>query len=148
MPRLLTVNVAPVISSCLSRWARARSTRSARALADLAQAHLVDAAQDRDDQPVRERDGDAEVHVAVAGDLALLPLKSALTRGVLAAARRDGLGDEVAERELDLLGFELLVEPLAERGEVFDVDVDRLVEVRDRSAWTAGAPRRWPRASS
>src|SRR5256885_11381946 len=43
-----------------------------RSLADLLQAHLIDVAEDRHDQPVGQRDGEAEVHVAEAGDLGFL----------------------------------------------------------------------------
>ena len=100
---------------------------------------MVDAAKDRDDQAVRQRDRHAEVHVAEAGDLRAVEVR--VERGV-ARARSRWPWRRSRRAKLDAFGFELLVHLRAQLRQVLDVDVDGLVEVRDRAAWTAAVAAR------
>ena len=95
--------------------------------ADLAEAQRVGAVQDRDDQALRQRDGDPDVDLAVADDR--VGLEAGVHAGMGPQGQRDGLGDEVAERELDPLAGEPLVELLAGGDQAIDADVDGQVDL-------------------
>ena len=95
--------------------------------ADLAQAQGVGVVEHRDDQAPFERDGDPDVDLAVPDDR--VGLERGVHAGVPPQGQRHGLGHEVAERELDLLGGELLVQLLADRDDLVDPDVDGDVDL-------------------
>ena len=94
---------------------------------DLAEAEGVGVVEDGDHQAAFEGHGDPDVDLGVLDDR--LGLEGGVDAGVAAEGQGDGLGHEVAHRELDLLGGELLVEPLADRDDLVNPDVDRDVDL-------------------
>ncbi len=81
------------------------------ALADFAEAHEVDVAEDGDDEAIGDGDGDAEIDVAIAGDLGAV--EGGVKSGVTEQCGGDRLGEKIGEAEADFLGFEHLVEASA-----------------------------------
>ena len=97
------------------------------ARADLLEAEQVGVAEDGHDQPAVERDRDAHVDVAVLNDG--VADERGVHAGVLAQGQRDGLGDEVADGELDLLLGQRRIQTLTNRHNLINADVDRDVDL-------------------
>ena len=99
------------------------------ALADFLEAHLVNVSQDRNDQAIRDGDGDAEIHVGVAGDGGSIECR--VEGGMPQEGGGDGLGDKVADAQADFFRVEYLVEFGPQLHQILDVHVDGFVKVRN-----------------
>ena len=119
------VNVPPVSCSVVSLPLRGLDQRLALP-ADLAEAQGVSVAEHRDDHAGLDGHADPDIDLAVADDR--VGLERGVHAGVASQGQRDGLGDEVAERELDLFGGEPRVQALADRDQLVDPGVDSDVD--------------------
>ena len=127
MPRFEIVNVPPVSCSPVERVGPRRGGQRLALDADLAQAQGIGVCSTGTIRPSSR---------ATAMPMLTSPWRTiasgsklAFTPGWNRKRQRDGLGDEVAERELDPLGGELLVDLLAGGDQPIDADVDGQVDL-------------------
>ena len=124
------MNVLPVSCSVDQAAGARRGGQRLALAADLGQAQRIGTVQHRHDQALVEGHGDAEVDLAMADDR--IGLEAGIQAGMPAQGAGHGLGDEVAQRELDFLGGELPVQLLADGDELVDADVDGHVDLGGR----------------
>ena len=129
MPRFEIVKVPPSRSDCCSFPPRARSTISCACGGDLGDRLPLASLDDRNDEPVRDRNGDADVRgrIQLDGVAFVERVHCAVThqRG------RGDLGQEIGDRRLDGAVVLQLHEPLAQ--------LERATHVHGDASWKTGA---------
>ena len=124
------MNVPPESCSVERVLARAAAGQRLALEPDLAQAQAVGMMQHRHDQAVVQGHGDAEIDLAVADDG--VGLEAGVHTRVEPQRQRDGLGDEVAQGNLDPFGGEMLVDLGAGRDDPVGADVGTQVDLGSR----------------
>ena len=122
IPRFEIVNVPPVSCSPVSVPDRAAAARASLWSRISIEPQGIGIMQDRDDQAVVEGDGDPDIDLAVADDR--IGLEAGIHARMKPQGQGDGLGHEVAERDLDSIAGKSLVELFAGGHEPVDAGID------------------------